>query len=500
MAKPQGTQVVLKTKGLVTGPGESDPKGRRTDLVVGIHHLWMGEGHELSMADVDSVRQGDPLTVAVRVHGRPKPYEFHMKSEQEARELRACLVFYAKFTRGGIPGVEDWHLLLSTSYDRLDISDTAVPSGPKSIPGAQQSGRSAAARPAEATTSRKIIVISAIVLVLVAVGAAALWVGRNHRAQTVNPEDYAGLMRYAGEAFARPDYREALGLYKQAAEVSQESAEANGQAGLCLARLGQFEEATVYLGRAVRYGLREHPEYAAALGHGYARTGQIDKAYSVLRQAYAIFPADPEVNYQLASVMDAKGWTAQARPMAEYGYRNHPEYADNSLLYAALLVKSGRLADGRNVYLAVARGPHPEEARAEAFLGAAQAAGKQADFRGAEQILGEARRALPNDNLLSRTDGEILVGLGVELPRQPTPAVAAPLPAPETDVDATPIIIPTRLPAATDVMPAPAPAPGPAPEPSTDQPALPVTDQPAAPATDRTPSPAAEPPPAPPGL
>jgi Flp pilus assembly protein TadD len=484
MAKPQGTQVALKTKGVVMGPGESEPKGRKTDLVVAIHHLWMGEGRELSMADVDSVRLSDPTTVVVRVHGRPKPYEFHMKSEPEARELRASLVFYAKFTRGGIPGVEDWHLLLSAAYDRLDISDTAVPSGPKSIPGVEQSGRSAAARPpAGATAGRKIIILSAVVLVAVAAVTAVIVVERN-RGPRVNLEDYNSLMQFAGEAFTRNDYQTAQAHYKLAVEMNRDSPEANGQAGLCLVKLGQFEEAAVYLARAVRSGLRDHPEYAATLGHCYAKTHQVDKALSVLRQAYTIFPDDPEVNYQLASVLDAKGWTAQARPRAEYVYHNYPEYTNNSLLYAALLVKSGRLADGQAVYLAVARA----QPSAEAFLGAALAAGKQADFQTAEQILDEARRFeyQPNDAAIFRhTNRDILAGLGLELPKPPQTPVSAPPPAPETDT--TPIIIPTRLPMASDI--APVPVSGSAAEAATDQPAAPATDQP--PAAGRAPGPGA---------
>ncbi len=460
MAKPQGTQVVLKSKGVVVGPGEADPKGRKTDLIVAIHHLWMGEGRELSMADVDSVRLADPTTVAVLVHGRPKPFEFHMKSETEARELRASLVFYAKFTRGGIPGVEDWHLLLSGAYDRLDISDTAVPSGPMSIQGVEQSGRSAAVRPpAEVTAGRKVIFISVLVLVAVAAVIAAVVVERN-RGQRVNLGDFDVLMQLAGEAYARSDYFGASGLYKQAAEAKQDSPEANGQAGLCLVRLGRFAEATPYLLASMQAGLKDS-FYAAALGLCYAKTNQLDKAISFLRKAYTVFPDAPEVNYQLARALDAQGRIAEALSMAEYVYRSHPEFADNALLYAALLVEAGRLPEGEAVYLTVARAQHS----AEAFLGAARAAGRLADFQGAEQILDESRRfAYPPADaaILSHTNREILAGFGIELPKPPPPPVVpvvAPPPEPEPDTTTGSAM---------------------APEPASDVPAEPATDLPAA--------------------
>jgi tetratricopeptide (TPR) repeat protein len=426
----------------------------------------MGEGHELSMADVDSVRLGDPTKVVVAVHGRPKPYEFQMKSETEARELRASLVFYAKFTRGGIPGVEDWRLLLSAAYDRLDISDTAVPSGPMSIQGVEQSGRSAAARPpAGVTAGRKIIFISALVLFAV-VAVAVVLVAKGRHGQTVDLEGYERLMLLADAAAARSDYPGALGLYKQALGLDPDSPEANGQAGLCLVRLGRFEEATPYLVASMQSGLKE-PSYAAALGLCYAKTNQLDKALSFLRKAYAVFPADAVVNYQLASVLDAQGKTAEALSRAEDVFRNHMEFADNALLYAALLVESGRLADGRNVYLIVARAQHS----AEAYLGAARAAGRQADFQGAEQILDESRRyEYPKAEaaILSHTNREILAGFGIELPKPPPAPVVAPPPAAPEDETMT------------------APAPGHAMAPETNEPAEAASDQSAASAESAT--------------
>ena len=67
MAKPQGAQVILKTKAVITVTQESGKKDHKLDLLVSAYHLWMSDGKELPMADMESVRLTAPQVVTVRM-------------------------------------------------------------------------------------------------------------------------------------------------------------------------------------------------------------------------------------------------------------------------------------------------------------------------------------------------------------------------------------------------------------------------------------------------
>ena len=145
MAKPPKAQVLLKVKAVLADPSDEGEAGKKVHLHVTAHRLWIAEGREMPLADLASVQLADPQTVSVQRIGRPEGCHFRCRSPDDARRLKACLVFHARSTRGGVPGVGEWTQLLSARYDQLDVSDTAVPAAvvkPESIIGPAVGGKS----------------------------------------------------------------------------------------------------------------------------------------------------------------------------------------------------------------------------------------------------------------------------------------------------------------------------------------------------------------------
>jgi len=461
--KPPKAQVLLRIKAVLADPSDGGKAGQKVHLLVTPHRLWIAEGREMPLADLASVQFADPQTVNVQRIGRPKARQFRCRSGDDARRLKACLVFHARSTRGGVPGAGEWTQLLSARYDQLDVSDTAVPAAvvkPESIIGPAVGGKSGG----------KWVILAIAAVVIIAGGGVLVYslVGNGG-------PDYAALRLKGDQAYEAGNHAAALQSYLDALPGFLRDGELSGRIGQGQVRLGKHKVAINYLRTAVKYDRGRDATYSLMLSEAYEKTRQPDRALSILRKARSSFPGNHDVESRLAVALNRKGDTLAALSVSERIYRRRPDDEQNKRLYVSLLEKAGRYGPAADIYLAMAQ----QKPSYDMYVKAIKAAGKGGNLQRAGRIIQLARQALPGNALLRRSNTDILVSLGLmKPPPKPEPEPAPPVPEPE---------------------PAPGPQPEPQPEPGT-SPLLPEgqPEPEPTPSPEETPRPEPVPEPAPP--
>lgn len=427
MAKPPKSQILLDLRAVEAPDDPSAGKGRKRRLIVTAHRLWIAEGRELPMADVQSVRRTGSQTVTVRRIGSDKPHEFHLKRDDDARRLRACMVFHAKGTRGGIRGVTDWTQLMSSPYDRIDVSDTSLPSGPATAAGSAAGLATVGVQPAGGSRHRVVLIVASAVGVLALVAVVVVVMGSMRRGggSTESPDDgqYQALAAQGDTAYDKGQFRQALGQYTKALPLAPyaDQARLNRRMGECQFKLGNQRGAIQPLEEALRLGADGGAELPAMLARCYLTTRDASSAYRVLQRAKRSFPTDVEISALMAQTHFMRGHQEHAMTQAARVYREQPGNVENAKLYALLLTSERfrRYEDAVDVYLRIA-GAQKDFA---AYVSAIEAAAHAGNISQAETIVTQARRALPNEPLLrDRSDRDVLVAMGlVEAPPPPPP-------------------------------------------------------------------------------
>ncbi|MBN2583376.1 MAG: tetratricopeptide repeat protein [Planctomycetes bacterium] len=498
MAKPPASQVLLKVKATLVDPsGGQEPQ--KVHPQVTAHHFWVADGCEMAVADIESVQQVDPQTVGVRRIGRGKELILRCPGADEARRLKACLVFHARETRGVATGAQQWTHLVGPRFDKLDVSDSAVPivaPKPEALAGTAAGGGKLVAG----------IVVAAVVVAAVGI---VLYATVFRGAGT----DYAALRAEGDKAYQAGHYDQALDHYLKAQVGIAHDAELCGRIGQCRIKLAKHAEAIGPLVKAVSFDNGKTAEYSLLLAEAYEKTRQSERALTVLRNARNMFPADMAVAAALASAFSRKGDAQAAVRLSEEVYRRNPNDAGNERLYVSLLEKTERYEKAADVYLSMAR----KAPSYDFYVKAIRAAGKSGDVDRCESIIRQARRALPGNTQLARSDVDILVGLGLVQPPKPEPEpqpepepeplpkpdgetqpgeqpVPSTTPSPSTEPGTEPVAEPapsggttrTALPPPPEPEPQPAPSPEPSPEQPSETPAdgaanggQPVPEQPA---------------------
>ncbi|NIA21301.1 MAG: tetratricopeptide repeat protein [Anaerolineaceae bacterium] len=465
-SQPSKAQVLLKVKAVLADPSGGGKPGQKVHLLVTAHRLWIAEGREMPLADLASVQFADPQTVNVQRIGRAKASRFRCRSRDEARRLKACLVFQARSTRGGLPGVGEWRQLLSATYDRMDVSDTAVPSAPvkpESIVGPAVGGRSA----------RKLVIAVVAAVVIIAGGGVLVYSLRGN-----GGPDYAALRQKGDQAYKAGDHAAALQSYLAALPGFLRDGELNGRIGRCQVRLGKYKEAIDYLKRAVKSDGGQDPGSSLMLAEAYQKTRRLDRALTILRKARGSFPGNLDVESRLAAALNGKGKVMAALRFAQRVYRRRPEDEGNKRLYAALLERAGRHGQAADIYLAMAR----QKPGYDIYVKAIRAAARGGNLRRSERIIELARRDLPENALLGRSNTDILISLGLMKRPEPEPAPEPepePEPTPQPQVEPTPEPQPGTSPLLPEGQPEAEPGPQGEPEPAPPAPEEPSLEQPA---------------------
>jgi tetratricopeptide (TPR) repeat protein len=426
MTKPPKSQGLLEVKA-VEKAEDGSSADRKRHLIVTAHRLWIDEGRDQVLADLQSVRLSAPDTVEVLPIGRSRPLEFRCRRADEAQRLRACLVFHAKYTRGGIPGVETWTQLVNPPYDRVDVSDASMPAG--ASPAVDAASAVSSVMIARSTSRRSTLLAVVIAAVLVVgVIAAAIYVvtrpaGGSRRREGMQQQQQ--VVEAADKAFARGNYGQAAEQYRQALALAPRSADLNARLGECLFHLNQSAEAAKALQAASDYGADQRADVQALLAACLLDTGKMSEAYRVLQRARGKFPDDPELSFLMARILAARNTNEEALRLSRKVFDDHPDHTPNARLYATLLDKTKKYKEAAPVYLDVARRTNDFTM----FINAVVAAGKARNLAGAGSILTQARAAFPrHPTLVDKTNDEVLIALGVmEKPPEPEPE-----PEPET--------------------------------------------------------------------
>jgi len=408
MAKPLASHVLLTVKAtLADASGGQKPQKVRPQVTP--HHFWIADGIEMAVADIESVQLVDPQTVGVRRIGRGKELLLRCGSPHDARQLKACLVFHARETRGVTTGAQQWTHLVNPRFDKLDVSDSAVPivaPKPEALAGGDRVAPGRRWGPAA---------VAAVVVVAVVAFYIVVFRGRD--------ADFAAFRTEGDKAYAAGRYAEALDFYLKAQVGMAHDAELCGRIGHAHMQLGRHAEAIASLVKAVSFDAGKTPEYSLMLADAYDKTRQPDRALTVLRSARNSFPDHAAVAFALASALNRRGDAQAALRLSEEVRRLQPDNVENQRLYASLLEKSRRYDRAADIYLAMARSAPTYDL----YVKAMQAAAKSGDMARCEAILREARRALPGHAQLASSDTDILVGLGLVRP------AATPQPEPEPE-------------------------------------------------------------------
>lgn len=428
MVRPPKSQVLLEVK--ATEKADASPgKGEKRHLIVTAHRLWIDEGHEILLADLLSVRLSASDTVSVRQIGLAKPTEFQCRKADEAQDLRACLVFHGKYTRGGIPGVETWKQLTSAPYDRIDISDATLPAGASpAVDAASAVSTVALASRGRRSTGLAVVVAVAVVgVIAVAVIHATTRSSGGNRQRGASAAQLEAA-RAADEALSRGDYAEAVRQYRTALEGSPRSAELLAGLGSSLVHQGKPSEAVAPLEESLTYSTKPQAEVSAMLATCYLEAKRAPEALRVLQRARRDFPDDTELDFLMAKTLSLRGPSdaAAALKLSRKVYENQPNHLANARLYASLLDGARMYREAIRVHLAVAHGAKDYAS----FVSAARNAGKAGRIKEASGIIAEARLMFPERaELKDKTNDQVLIGLDImEAPPEPEPE---PEPQPE---------------------------------------------------------------------
>ena len=418
MARPPKSQILLEVK--ATEKAESPQgKAQKRHLLVTAHRLWIDEGREILLADLLSVRLSANDTVSVRQIGETRPTELQCRKPGEAQNLRACLVFHAKYTRGGLRGVETWQQLTSAPYDRIDISDAVLPAAASPAVGAAV----AASAVARASRSRRSAVVAAIVAVVVIAAIAVMVVSATRSSGVKQPRGASAAQleaaRAADEASNRGDYAQAAREYRTALEGSPRSAELLAGLGGSLFHQARFSEAVGPLEESLTYSTTPQADTSAMLAMCYLETQQVPQSLRVLQRARRDFPDDTELTFLMAKTLSLRGPNdaTAALKLSRKVFEDQPDHLQNARLYASLLDGAGLHRQAIQAHLAVAHGAKDYAS----FVSAARSAGKAGRIEEAAGIIRETRRVFPQHaELKDRTNDQVLIALGImEAPSEP---------------------------------------------------------------------------------
>ncbi|NNL43062.1 MAG: tetratricopeptide repeat protein, partial [Desulfobacterales bacterium] len=136
----------------------------------------------------------------------------------------------------------------------------------------------------------------------------------------------------------------AMRKYKSAVTENPKNSLANYGYGLVLARMGNREDAAVYIKRALE---REafNPEFSIALGRIYFLDGKYEEALTILESAVSISPEDPEGLFYLGRTQMELGRLKQAETMLRTLTKTHPDYKPGFYFLGNTYGKQGKLAD-----------------------------------------------------------------------------------------------------------------------------------------------------------
>jgi cytochrome c-type biogenesis protein CcmH/NrfG len=412
MTRPPKSQILLEIRASVrshSAPAEE----QKCLLAVTPHRLWISENHEILVADLLSVRLTKPDTVSVRQIGKDRPTDFQCRKPADAQQLRACLVFHAKYTRGGIPGVETWTQLTHPPYDRIDISDASLPAAASPAVDASSVATTAALAGKRSRTAT-IVATACVALVLIVVIVVTLASRRGPASPGVSANS-AEAGRLADEAFARGEFAAAVGHYRAALDSQPSWAEGWAKLGRSLIHEGQADEAVDALEKAIRLSDRPPTDLSATLARSYLSKGKGADALRVVDEALRAAPEEPELTFLKASVLSSGGPlnATNALKLSRRVYQSRPDLTENTRLLASLLEKTRSYGEASRMYLEVAR----KTKDGDAFLAAVRTAGKANRLGEASHIITEARAAFPQrEEWREKTNDQVLVALGLMKP------------------------------------------------------------------------------------
>ena len=456
MSKPRPSDIVYKAIGhevIAAAPGQSPSKGGpKLHLSVTPHFLHIDDHRTIAVADLRHVGLLNAQTIEIQSAGLQRPFIADLSSADQARRLRAALVFFGQQSRGGPPGVSNWKQLLTSPYDRLDVLDKAIPSAAPSsmlVGGAgQYTGHNATG---SSSTRKRIVIAAAVAVLLIAGGATALIMRSSSQANSLEGLSIDQLRQQAEEAFGDADHDAALQRYQMLAGHGVAEAIVFRRQGQSLIALKRHEDAVKPLRRAVFLNRNSGDvEDILLLAGVFRHLRQYERAMEVLRAGLRDNHNNLLLHLESVRVLEAMNALSQAMAASGVIHQMHPEHVENSLNYARLLDTDGRQHDALIVYMGIINdhGVQP------AYIGAIRLMGKLAMFDDAEILIGQAQRRFPQANELRGDWRRVLTGMGIKVP-------APPRPEPEPEPDHQPAPVP-------DVHPAPLPPDGTVPLPTPD--------------------------------
>ena len=146
-----------------------------------------------------------------------------------------------------------------------------------------------------------------------------------------DPNHKDALFRLAALDTQARQFNEAIGLWQRYVQVTKQSPEAYNDLALCYEQAGKLEEAE----QSYKAGISRNPDNAACranYGLMLARADRIDEAIAQLQTV--LTPA--EVHYNLGSVFEQKGKTAEAKAYYRKALELDPKLVDARSRLAAL--------------------------------------------------------------------------------------------------------------------------------------------------------------------
>jgi Flp pilus assembly protein TadD len=150
--------------------------------------------------------------------------------------------------------------------------------------------------------------------------------------------DLQAQLEQAWQLFLAGRWADAFDLFQSILLLEPNDAMANSVAGLCLVRLGRFDEAEEY----ARRGVSLAPGVAVAhgtLAEALCRKGEYAEAESEYWEAVAINPLAPAPRLELARFLLSQDRHIEARPVIEKVTTTSPEDADAHYLLAICEVR-----------------------------------------------------------------------------------------------------------------------------------------------------------------
>jgi protein O-mannosyl-transferase len=167
-------------------------------------------------------------------------------------------------------------------------------------------------------------------------------IGQYHQALALAPEN-APARNYLGFAlFTKGKTEEAIAQYLKALESAPENAEARNNLGFALFAQGKTDEAIAQY----RLALQAAPENAGALsnlGNALLRKGDLDSAMACFKKAAALNPEQVETWYNLGNGFLQTGDLEQAVASYRQAMRINPRYADTCANLGVAYFKTGQV-------------------------------------------------------------------------------------------------------------------------------------------------------------